>query len=232
MKVLVACEESQEVTKAFRALGHDAFSCDLLPCSGGHPEWHIQDDVLLYIDTGEWDMMIAHPPCTFLASSNTYINRGCSKYSAEEAAQYRHEAILFFFSLAEAPIERIAIENPVGIMSTVFRKPDQIIQPWQFGHPESKTTCLWLKGMPLLNPTEIADFKSYRCRCGYVFEAKWGKYGCPGCGGTYAAKPLWDNQTKSGQNNLPPSADRPKLRSKTYTGIAQAMANQWSNLKK
>jgi hypothetical protein len=225
MKILVACEESQEVTKAFRKKGHEAFSCDTQPCSGGHPEWHIQDDVLLHIDTGEWDMMIAHPPCTYLTVANTYMNRGCSKYTAEEALQLRHDAVMFFFSIAEAPIPLIAIENPIGVMSKIYRKPDQIIQPWQFGNPESKATCLWLKGLPLLAPTKIAEFTHYRCKCGNVFDASLGEYGC--C--SYPAKILWDNQTKSGQNKLPPSKDRAKLRSKTYPGISEAMANQWGN---
>jgi len=227
MKILIACEESQEVCKAFRKLGHEAFSCDTQPCSGGHPEWHIQDDVLMYIDSGEWDMLIGHPPCTYLTVANTYMNRGCSKYTAEEAIELRHEAVLFFFSLIEAPIEKICIENPIGIMSKIYGKPDQIIQPWQFGHPESKATCLWLKGLPLLKPTDIADFTHYRCKCGNVFEAVCGKYGC--CDG--AAKPLWNNQTKSGQNKLSPGPERAKLRSKTYSGIAQAMAEQWNDVK-
>ena len=224
MKILVACEESQEVTKAFRKLGHEAFSCDTEPCSGGHPEWHIQDDALMYIDTGEWDMMIAHPPCTYLTVANTYMNRGCSKYTADEAILLRHDAVLFFFSLAEAPIPKICIENPIGIMSNIYGKPDQIIQPWEYGHPESKATCLWLKGLPLLKATEWAEFTHYRCKCGNIFEAELGKYGC--CDG--AAKPLWQNQTKSGQNKLPPSPGRAKLRAKTYPGIAKAMAEQWS----
>lgn len=228
MKILVACEESQEVTKAFRANGFEAFSCDTEPCSGGHPEWHIQDDVLMYVDTGEWDMMIAHPPCTYLTVANTYMNRGCSKYTAEEAVELRHDAVMFFFAIAEAPIPFIAIENPIGIMSKIYGKPNQIIQPWEFGHPESKATCLWLKGLPILKATDYADWKQYRCRCGGVFEVELGKYGCQNCAGEMgAAKPLWDNMTKSGQNKLPPSKDRAKLRSKTYPGIAAAMADQW-----
>ena len=225
-KILIACEESQIVCKAFRELGHEAYSCDLQDCSGGHPEWHIKDDVLLHIDTGEWDMMIEHPECTYLTVANTYMKRGCSKYTAEEAEKLRHDAVLFFFAIADAPIKKICIENPIGIMSRLYRKPNQIIQPWYFGHPESKATCLWLKGLPRLNPTKFADFKNYRCKCGNVFPAEYGKYHC--C--ENAAKPLWDNQTKSGQNNLPPSKDRAKLRSKTYEGIAKAMANQWGNL--
>ena len=154
MKVLIACEESQTVTKAFRALGHEAYSCDILPCSGGHPEWHYQMDVHhLMLDS--WDLIIAHPPCTFLTVSNTYITRGCSKYTKEEALIERERAIEFFKSFFTHPCKYIAVENPIGIMSTVYRKPDQIIQPWQFGHPESKSTCLWLKGLPVLQPTNI-----------------------------------------------------------------------------
>jgi len=226
MKILVACEYSGTVRDELIKLGHDAVSCDLLPTESPGP--HIQDDVLLHLDTGEWDMMIAFPPCTYLTVANTYLKRGCSKYTKEEAEQLQHEAILFFFSLYDAPIEKIAIENPIGVMSRILRKPDQIIQPWMFGHPESKSTCLWLKNLPLLQSTKYADFTHYRCKCGYVFEESLGKYGCANCGGQYAAKPLWNNQTPSGQNKLGPSDDRWKIRSKTYTGIAQAMAKQWT----
>ena len=225
MRVLVACEESQEVTKAFRAKGHEAFSCDLQECSGGYPEWHIIEDVLLLIDTGEWDLLVAHPPCTYLTVSNTYMKRGCSKYTAEEAEKLQHEAIIFFFKIADCQVPKICIENPIGIMSRHYRKPDQIIQPWQFGHPESKATCLWLKGLPLLKGTKTAEFKNYRCKCGNTFPTELGKYGC--C--ETAAKPLWDNMTKSGQNKLPPSKDRAKIRSKTYPGIAKAMADQFTS---
>lgn len=231
MKILVACEKSQEIAKAFRKLGHDAFSCDLEPCSGGHPEWHIQDDAMNVLRhdiispfTTEWNMVIAHPPCDFLTVSNTYINRGCSKYTADEAKELRKKAIVFFEFFTYLKNEFVCIENPIGIMSTLYRRPDQIIQPWEYGHPESKATCLWLKGLPLLNPTEWAEFTQYRCKCGNVFDAELGKYGC--CDG--AAKPLWQNQTKSGQNKLPPSPQRAELRAKTYPGIAKAMAEQWS----
>lgn len=234
MNVLVACEKTQEITKAFRALGHDAYSNDIDKCTGGHPEWHIKDSVhhVLCYSPGRgypvwWDLIIAHPPCTFLTVSNTYITRGCSKYTKEEAIEERRMAKLFFMSLVHANCDKICIENPIGIMSTEYRKPDQIIQPWQFGHPESKATCLWLKGLPLLQPTKIADFKKYRCRCGNIFDVYAGKYGC--CP-DYAAKPLWDNQTKSGQNKLPPSKDRSDLRSATYSGIAKAMSEQWGKL--
>jgi len=231
MKILLACEESQAVTIEMRKLGHDAFSCDLLPCSGGHPEWHIQADVrsvlrhdIVSTFSTEWDMVIAFPPCTYLTVSNTYINRGCSKYTADQAKQLRKEAIMFFEFFTFLKNRYVAIENPIGIMSTIYRKPDQVIQPYNFGHPESKATCLWLKDLPLLQDTEWAEFTHYRCKCGNIFEAELGKYGC--CDG--AARPLWQNQTKSGQNKLPPSKDRHILRAKTYPGIAKAMAEQWT----
>jgi hypothetical protein len=228
MKILIACEESQEVCKAFRAKGHDAYSCDIQDCSGGHPEWHIKGDVLQHLDCGwkwsghVWDMMIAFPPCTDLAVS------GARWFPEKRANGSQQRSIDFFMALVNAPIKRIAIENPIGIMSKIYRKPDQIIQPWQFGHPESKATCLWLSGLPPLIQTEYADFKKYRCRCGYVFPENMGKYGCANCGAESGpAKPLWDNQTPSGQNKLGPSEHRAKERSKTYSGIAKAMAEQW-----
>ena len=221
MRILLACEESQEVCKAFRERGHEAYSCDILPCSGEHPEWHIQDDVLKHLNDG-WDLMIAFPPCTHLAVS------GAWKFKEKQADGRQQQAIDFFMALVNAPIKKIAIENPVGIISTHYRKPDQIIQPWMFGHPESKATCLWLKNLPLLTPTEYAEWERYRCRCGYVFEEDLGKYGCPNCAAAYGpAKPMWNNQTPSGRNKLGPSKDRAKIRSKTYPGIARAMAEQW-----
>lgn len=222
MKVLIACEFSGIVREAFKAKGHDAWSCDLLPTE--IPGQHIQDDVLLHIDTGEWDLMIAHPECTYLTVANTYLKRGCSKYTKEEAEQFQHDAVLFFFSMIDAPIAKICVENPIGIMSRLYRKPNQIIQPWYFGHPESKATCLWLKGLPRLNPTEFAEFKKYRCKCGNTFDVELDKYGC--CPDR-AAKPLWDNMTPSGQNKLGPSPTRKNDRSRTYKGIAAAMADQW-----
>ena len=225
MRILLAGEESQAVTIEMRKLGHEAFSCDLLPCSGGHPEWHLQQDVTEILKQ-KWDLIIAFPPCTYLTVSNTYMSRGCSKYTADQAKQLRQDAIDFFMMFANADCEKIAIENPIGIMSSIYRKPDQVIQPYEFGHPESKATCLWLKGLPKLKPTEFADWKYYRCRCGNIFEAELGKYGC--C--DWPAKILWDNQTKSGQNKLPPSKDRHILRAKTYPGIARAMAEQWTDV--
>jgi hypothetical protein len=194
MLILVACEESQAVTKEFRKLGHFAFSCDILSESGGHPEWHIQDDVLNHINMDCWDVIIAFPPCTHLAVSG-------ARYFAEKRKDGRQQAAIdFFMQFANANAKHIAIENPVSIMSTVWRKPDQYIQPFEYGHPESKKTCLWLTNLPRLKPTKILDLPER----GY-----------------------WDNQTPSGRNNLPPSPDRARLRSKTYQGVADAMAEQW-----
>lgn len=198
MKILIACEESQAVCKAFRTRGFEAYSADIQPCSGGHPEWHIQGRLEDIIGSGdEWEMIIAFPPCTHLAVSG-------ARYFKEKKADGRQQfAIAFFMMIANRNCKRIAIENPVGIMSTEWRKPDQIIQPWQFGHPESKSTCLWLKGLPRLQYTNVLEL--------------------PESG-------RWNNQTQGGQNNLPPSRDRAKIRSKTYSGIARAMARQWGDV--
>lgn len=185
MKVLVACEESQEVCKAFRARGHEAYSCDILPCSGGHPEWHIQDDVRNVVDK-DWDLVIAFPPCTDLAVS------GARWFEEKRKSGQQQRSIEFFEFFTNLSTPKVAIENPIGIMSRLYRKPDQIIQPWQFGHGETKATCLWLKNLPLLEPTNIVEGREQR---------------------------VW---------KMPPSADRGKLRSKTYSGIAKAMAEQWS----
>lgn len=220
MRVLVACEFSGIVREAFKAKGHDAWSCDLLPTE--IPGQHIQGDVLETINDG-WDMMIAHPPCTYLAVSGLHWNK-----KIPGRADKTNDALFFVRLLLGAKIQRIALENPISCISRYIRKPDQIIQPFDFGHPESKATCLWLKNLPLLKSTDCVWWKNYRCKCGYVFESALGKYGCANCGGDMgAAKPLWDNQTKSGQNKLPPSKDRWKNRSRTYSGIANAMAEQW-----
>ena len=192
MRVLVACEESQSVTVAFRLKGFSAFSCDILPCSGGYPEWHIQQDLSDVLRGHKWDAIIAFPPCTHLSVSG-------ARYWAEKRANGKQpQAIKFFMDIANADCDHIAIENPVGIMSTYWRKPDQIIQPWQFGHDASKKTCLWLKGLPHLAPHLSPIIKD-----------------------RYA------NQTPSGQNKLGPSPGRAMMRSKTYSGIANAMAEQW-----
>jgi hypothetical protein len=192
MRVLIGCEFSGTVREAFKALGHDAWSCDVLPTDV--PGNHIQGDIRNEIHGG-WDLAIFHPPCTHLASS------GARWFKDKQ--QEQKKAIAFFMDLATAYIYRVCIENPVGIMSTCYRKPDQIIQPWMFGHPESKKTCLWLNNLPQLLPTNILKL--------------------PPSG-------VWSNQTPSGQNKLGPSSDRWKLRSKTYEGIAQAMAKQWGSL--
>lgn len=191
MRVLVACEFSGRVRDAFRALGHDAWSCDLLPSEAPGP--HLQGDVLSVLDQG-WDLMIAHPPCTDLAVS------GARYWKAKQADGRQQRSVGFFTALADAAVPRIAIENPIGLMSTRWRKPDQVIQPWWFGEDASKATCLWLKGLPLLKPTNKL----------------------PGDARTRRA-----NQTPSGQNKLGPSPDRWKERSRTYLGIARAMAEQW-----
>jgi hypothetical protein len=198
MRVLVACEESQAVCIAFREKGHEAYSCDILPPSGGHPEWHIQDDVLKHLDDG-WDMMIAFPPCTHLAVS------GARHFEQKRKDGRQQQGIDLFMAMINAPIEKIAVENPVGIMSSVYRKPDCIIQPWQFGDPYQKTTCLWLKNLPPLFPTQIVDK-------GEFVTFKSGK-----------RHPKWyADAFVAGQHG--------NLRSKTFPGIARAMAEQWSEL--
>lgn len=160
--ILICCEESQAICKAFRAAGHEAYSCDLQECSGGHPEWHIQGDAIETMRSKKWDLVIAHPPCTYLTvSANRWYKDQPERLSGtlvgEARRQAREEAIQFFMEFVNADVPRMAIENPIGIMSTRYRKPDQIIQPWQFGHGETKATCLWLKGLPKLVPTNIVE---------------------------------------------------------------------------
>lgn len=206
MKILVACEESQVVTKEFRKFGHDAYSCDLLPCSGGHPEWHIRDDAIMVANSKEWDFIISFPPCTDLTVS------GARWFESKRKSGQQEKSIQFFFDIWQVSD---VVENPIGILNKrdyvlkwfpdLFHrmdamgfpfKPSQIIQPWQFGHGETKATCLWIKeGIPLLESTDIVDGREQR---------------------------IW---------KLPPTEDRAKLRSKTFPGIAKAMANQWSNIK-
>lgn len=226
MKVLIGCERSAVVRQEFERRGHDAWSCDLVESevTGNHVIADIRE-VCLWPG---WDLFIVHPECTFLTVANTYIRRGCSKYTPEEAHEHQRQAIEFFMAMVNAPIDRIAIENPIGIMSTIYRKPDQIIQPYQFGDDASKATCFWLRGLPPLMPTRFVEPR-YSCRCGTVFEYTLGKYGCPSCGGgNRAARPFWGNQTRSGQNRLGPCANRSAMRSRTYPGIAAAMAEQWA----
>ena len=205
-KILVACEESQTVTKILRELGHEAFSCDILPCSGGHPEWHYQQDVFQVIGQG-WDLMIAHPPCTYLAVSGArhLYNKDGSKNLNRWANQKL--ALDFVQALMDAPIEKIAIENPVSVISSQIRKPDQIIQPYMFGDEATKTTCLWLKNLPKLEPTNIVG-KGERT----VFKS--GK-----------SHPKWYADALA---NAKTPAERRTLRSKTFEGIARAMATQWT----
>ena len=201
MNILVACEESQEVCKAFRAKGHEAYSCDILDCSGGHPEWHKKTDVVNLLQPKyDWDMIIAFPPCTHLATS------GARWFEQKRKDGRQQKAIDFFMMFANYNCcDKIAIENPVGIMSNLFRKPDQIVQPWMFDDPYRKTTCLWLKGLPKLKPwvteepeTEIVTFSSGKRM------PKW-----------YAD--AWNNSPE----------ERARIRSKTFPGIAKAMSEQW-----
>jgi site-specific DNA-cytosine methylase len=155
LKILVACEESQAVTIELRKLGHEAYSCDILPCSGGHPEWHLQEDVVPLLNQ-TWDMIIAFPPCTYLTvTGNRWFNEEKYGDNAIKRKEDRKDAVNFFMLFANANCEKIAIENPVGIMSSQWRKPNQIIQPWMFGDGFEKKTCLWLKGLPNLTPTNI-----------------------------------------------------------------------------
>lgn len=198
MRVLVACEFSGIVRDAFRARGHDAVSCDLLPSEAPGP--HMQGDVLDLIDGGDFDLMIAHPPCTYLtvAANGWHAKR-------PERQPLREEAAEFFMRLYNAPIPRVCVENPIGVMSTLFRKPDQIVQPWQYGHQERKATCFWLRGLPPLTPTDVREPEGVK-----GVSPKGKKY--------YAL------------NWLPQNEERWKIRSRTFAGIAAAMAEQWGNV--
>ena len=227
MKVLVAREESQAVCKAFREKGHEAYSCDIQPCSGGHPEWHIQWDVLQFLNPtvlfsgevpgiqfftmdsechcfpGKWDLIIAHPPCTYLTlAGNKWFKPEFADRFPDRQKQ-RKEAVDFFMAIANADCDKIAIENPVGIMSSQWRKPDQYIEPYMFGDPEKKKTGLWLKGLPLLKPTNIVEPVIIHCKSG-------------------ANEPRWHMETM----HLP-KEERSRVRSQTFIGIAKAMAEQW-----
>ena len=219
LKILVGCEESQSVTIALRKLGHDAFSCDLLSCSGGHPEWHFKNDIFKAINGGiilnelgqwievdSWDILICFPPCTDLAVS------GARHFERKIADGSQQKSIEFFMALANCNIPKIAIENPIGIMSKIWRKPDQIIQPWMFGDKAQKSTCLWLKGLPKLKPTNIVEKGEF-----FEFTSKKGEK---------KRMPMW--YYKALQDAKTPEQRR-TLRSKTFQGIADAMAEQWSN---
>lgn len=226
MRVLVACEESQRVCISFREVGHEAFSCDIQECSGGYDEWHIKGDCLSILDgdcdfstadgkthtiKGEWDLIIAHPPCTYLTvSGNRWFNADVYGEKALQRQKKRDEAIAFFMRFAHAKCKHIAIENPIGIMSNVYRKPDQIIQPYWFGEHARKSTCLWLKGLPLLTPTDITDMGEIDSNGSSVgASANWAR----------------DEDGKIIPWNDPRTAI---IRSKTFWGIARAMAEQWS----
>lgn len=235
MKVLIACEESQAVCKAFREKGHEAYSCDIIECSGGHPEWHIQGDVLDVLNPmphygfitddepewcgiefftkdyayhrieGKWDLIIAHPPCTYLTvTGNRWFNVERYGEKALKRIADREEAAEFFMKIANASCDKIVIENPVGYMSTYYRKPDQIIQPYMFGDAFEKKTCLWMKGVEALKPTDEVEPPERK-----KFES--GK-----------TMPAWYAEAW----HLP-KEERAKLRSKTFPGIAKAMAEQW-----
>ena len=210
MNILIACEESQTITKEFRKLGHNAFSCDLLDCSGGHPKWHIKKDAIEEAYSGKYDMMIAHPPCTYLAVSGArwLYNKDGSK----NIERWRNQklALEFVKKLMDAPINKIAVENPVSVISTQIRKPDQIIQPWQFGDKAQKTTCLWLKNLPLLKHTKIVEKGEF-----IEWVDKNGKK-------KKQAKWYLDALSKAKTDD-----ERRTLRSKTFPGIAKAIANQW-----
>jgi hypothetical protein len=203
MKVLIACEESQRVCIAFRNKGHEAYSCDILECSGGHPEWHIKDDVLKHLNDN-WDLIIAHPPCTYLTvAANKYYNVEKYGEKAEERQKQRQKAIEFFMQFTDLKCPRVCIENPIGVMSSFYCKPTQIIQPYQFGHSERKATCLWLKGLPELKPTNIVTPD--------IIKLKSGKT---------------DSRLHYETLKLP-AEERAKMRSKTFEGVALAMAEQW-----
>ena len=206
MKILVACEESQAVTIELRKLGHEAFSCDLLNQSGGFPEWHIKGDAVKEAYSGKYDMMIAFTPCTHLAVS------GARHFKDKIADGRQQQGIDLFMSFVNAPIDKIAIENPIGIMSTNYRKPNQIIQPYWFGDKAQKSTCLWLKNLPELKPTNMVDKGEF-----FEFTSKKG---------VKKRMAMW--YYKALQEAKTPE-QRSMLRSKTFKGIAEAMATQWTN---
>ena len=220
MRILVACEESQNVTNELRKLGHEAYSCDIQMHSGNHDEWHICQDVLPLLNgfckfktvdgnyheiNSKWDMIIAFPPCTDLCVS------GARHFAKKQADGTQQRSIDFFMKFVNADCDKIAIENPIGIMSTKYRKPDQIIQPWQFGDKYSKSTCLWLKNLPLLVPTKIVEKGEF-----IEWIDKNGKK---------KRQSKWLYEALKNSKN---AAERAKIRSKTFPGIANAMATQWT----
>lgn len=226
IRVLVACEYSGVVRDAFRRRGFDAWSNDLEsePPEGDFPQYHLVGDCLWHIEnSGPWDLVISHPPCTYLCSSGLHWN-GRTPGRQEKT----EDALRFVKALMDADVTHSALENPIGCISTRIRRYDQVLQPHQFGHDASKSTCLWTRNLPVLVPTQIVPPKYGCAACRVKFEIDLGEEGCPKCGGLNGKpKRVWGNQTASGQNALPPSADRWKDRSRTYTGIAEAMADQW-----
>jgi site-specific DNA-cytosine methylase len=229
MNVLVACEESQAVCKAFREKGHNAFSCDIQECSGGHPEWHIQGDVLPLINgncefttvdgakhviDGKWDLLIAHPPCTYLTvAANKLYNVEKYGEKALKRLQDREKALEFFMAFVNAECDKKAIENPIGVISTRYRKPTQIIQPYEYGHPVRKSTCLWLYNLPKLTPTNIVEYETIHSK---------------GASGGYSGN-SWVVKDENGKILSYRDPRVAKARSKTFPGIAQAMAEQWGD---
>lgn len=225
MNVLIACEESQTVCKAFRERGHEAYSCDIEECSGGRPEWHIKGDCLKILSGGQfvtmdktihfverWDLIIAHPPCTYLTiSGNRWFNVDRYGDAARQRYKDRYSAIVFFMQMISADADMIAVENPIGVMNTCYRKADQIIQPYMFGHPYAKSTCLWLKNLPPLMPTQWEEPERIHSK------GKTGGY----------SGPSWMVKDENGK--ILPWKDplTKRARSKTYEGIAKAMAEQW-----
>lgn len=224
MKILIACEESQRITIEMRRLGNECYSCDIEPPSGGHPEWHINSDCIPLLNgdctfttmdgqqhsvKGQWDLIIAHPPCTYLTvSGNRWFNVEKYGEKAIQRLKYREEAVEFFMQFINAKCNHIAVENPIGYMNTHYRKPDQIIQPYEYGDPERKTTCLWLKNLPHLQPTNIVDPNIIDSSTGHSGYSQWHM-----------------DMQYIGKDKK----ERSKMRSKTFPGIAKAIAEQWGN---
>jgi hypothetical protein len=225
MRILVGCESSGRVREAVRALGHEAWSCDLLPADDGSP-WHFQCDVrhVLHAMRGYFDGFVVHPECTYLCGSGWHwVARGRIEDDGRPRIEHYREALAFALWCMSVDVPRIIMENPIGRLSTEYRKPDQIIQPWQFGDDASKATCLWLKGVPKLTINPARAFPPrYVCKGCKSVSQRWSG-ACSSCGSEEASE-RWSNQTDSGQNVLGPSDDRWKLRSETYPGIARALA--------
>lgn len=238
MRVLVLFERSGVVRRAFREAGHDAWSVDLEPADDGaapHLQCDVRDVLALLYDPAEhrydwstgrhdaepWALVIAHPPCTYLASSGLHWNK-----KRRERERETESALRLVRDIMDAPIGKVAIENPVGRIGTAIRPADQYIQPWQFGHDASKRTGLWLRGLPKLSPTSIVAPRMVCAECGSVQPHAGSAWGCRLCG-SHRLRPRWANQTDSGQNRLPPSADRAQRRAQTYEGIARAMVRAW-----